>query len=246
MPQSIDEFYEKVKDIKTREEFLEEINKIKRDCDDLLDDEAAALLLIDMLGRNKENVFKIKDLEPGMECTIFGEVVEIGEIREFDRKNTTNGRVINLKIRDETGSCRLVLWHKDVDLIKNKAIDLGSKVKIINGYVKEGFNGIEINVGRWGMIEILEDKDTKTIQGEVVEIEETRAFFREDGNFGFVKSIVLKDNEGRKSITAWDEKVKDLQKLRKGDLVKIENVNVKQRNGKVEYHLSSRSLISKV
>ncbi len=253
MPESIDELYNKIKDLKTKDEFAAEINKIQNEYDDLFDKETAALLIVDMLGRNRGNLSKISDLEPGMECTILGEITNIGNTREFDRKKGGTGRVINLEISDETGSCKLALWHSDVELVENNSIQLGSKIKIVNGYVKNGYNGIEINVGRWGMIEIDGNKtNNKQVEnntvttGTILEIQPSRAFFKDDGEFGFVTNIILKNDKGTKTITLWDKKVKEIQNFKKGDKIKIENISAKQKNGKTEYHLNGNAKISKI
>ena len=250
---TVDELYEKVKDIKTKEEFTSEIKKIQEEYDDLFDEETAALLVIDMLGKNEGNLSKISDLDSGMECTVLGEITSIGDAREFDRKKGGTGKVINLEISDETGSCKLALWHSDVELVENNSIQLGSKIKIVNGYVKNGYNGIEINVGHWGMMEVYDNKtNNKTIEndnialGTIIEIQPSKAFFRDSGEFGFVTNIVLKNDSGTKTITLWDKKVKEIQDFKKGDKIKIENINAKQKNGKIEYHLNGNSNIVKL
>jgi replication factor A1 len=164
--------------------------------------------------------------------------------------------VINLELADDTGTCRLALWNRDVELVKNKTIQIGTNVKIINGYIKNGFNGIEINVGRWGLIEI-EPQDmidlnkekwieNKVIRGKIIEIEPTRAFFKDNGEFGFVTDVKLETKEGIKQITVWDEKVKDIQKLKKGNSIEIKDIDIRQKNGKKELHVNSKGVIKKI
>jgi len=250
---TVDELYEKVKDIKTKKEFDNEIKQIQEEYDELFDRETAALLLVDMLGKNEGNLCKINDLEAGMECTLLGEISQIGELREFNRKKGGTGRVVNLELTDGTGSCKLALWHGDVELIENGSIKLGSKIRIVNGYVKNGYSGIEINVGRWGMIEIDSDapvnkniENDNVASGTIVEIHPSKAFFRDDGEFGFVTNLILESEKGTKTITLWDKKVKEIQNFKKGDKIKIENINAKQKNGTTEYHLNGNSKIKKI
>ena len=154
MHKTEEQLYETIKDLKTKNEFKEEIKKRQKEYDNLLDEDSIALMIVDELGRNKQNISKINELEPGMECTVFGKITNISQLRNFSKKNGTKGRVINLELTDDTRKCGLALWDKDVELVKNKSIQKGTNVKIINGYIKDGFNGIEINVGRWGLIEI--------------------------------------------------------------------------------------------
>ena len=250
MQKNIDQLYEKISDIQTKKEFINDIKNIQKQYDDLLDEYIAGLIIVDKLGRNKDSITKIKDLEPGMECTIEGKITNIGETHVFNKKNGLTGQVINLDITDETDTCKLVLWHKDVELVKNKKITVGSTVKIINGYVKQNQNGKEINVGRWGIIEIQEsNKETSNnngIKGEILEIKPSKAFFRDNGEFGFVTNIKIKTKNEIIKITLWDEKVKEIQKYKTGDKIQIENITFKQKNGVKELHLNGKSIIKKL
>lgn len=256
MHKSKDQLYQQIKDIKSKEDFKKEIQQIQNEYDQLLDDNTAALLIVDELGRNKQSISKINKLEPGMECTVFGRITNYNQSRNFNRKNGSTGQVINLELADDTGTCRLALWNRDVELVKNKTIKIGTNVKIINGYIKNGFNGIEINVGRWGLIEIEPEDmidlnkekwlENKVIRGKIIEIEPTRAFFKDNGEFGFVTDIKLETEEGIKQITVWDEKVKDIQKLKKGNSIEIKDIDFRQKNGKKELHVNSKGVIKKI
>ena len=256
MHRSKEQLYQEIKDIKSKDEFEKEIDKIQEEYDRLLDEDTSALLIVDKLGRNKQNISKINKLEPGMECTIIGKITNITKSRNFNRKNGSTGQVINLELTDDTGACGLALWDRDVELVKKKTIQKGTNVKIINGYIKDGFNGIEINVGRWGLIEIeLEDRldikkektpEDNVLRGKIIEIEPTHAFFKDDGEFGFVTNIKLETKVDVKQITIWGEKVKEIQKLKQGNSIEIENIDIKQKNGKEELHVNSKGVIKKI
>jgi len=256
MQKNKNQLYEEIKDLKTKKEFLAEINKIKKDYDDLLDEDTAALLIVDELGRNKQNICKINEIKPEMECSVFGKITNINPSKNFNRKNGSTGKVINLELSDETGSCGLALWDKDVELITKKTIQIGTKVKIINGYIKNGFNGLEINVGRWGLIEIEPEEkiipkiekseNNSIIIGILVEVEPTKAFFRDNGEFGFITKIKVQTKEELKEIIIWDQKVKEIQKIKKGEYLKIEHFDIRNNNGKKELHLNSKGIILKL
>jgi len=141
-----------------------------------------------------------------------------------------------------------------VELVRKKQIKIGTKVKIINGYVKEGFSGIELNVGRWGNIDIEPDDipvfkkesfDEKII-GQLKEIEPTKAFFRDTGEFGFVTNIKIQIKDKIKKITVWDEKVKEIQKLKPGDKIEIKNYKIKENNEIEEVYINSKTTIKKI
>lgn len=56
---------------------------------------------------------KIKDIKDGMgDLNLTGKVLEISEVRTFQRKDGNSGRVGNLMLGDETGTLRVTLWMK--------------------------------------------------------------------------------------------------------------------------------------
>lgn len=254
MHNSKEQLYETIKDIQTKDEFEKEIAKRKKQYDDLIDEDAVALLIVDELGRNKQTVSNVADLKSGTEATVFGKITNVSETRTFTRKNGSSGSVANLEITDDTGTCRLVLWNRDVDLVTNKTLQQGSNVKIINGYTKDGFNGIEINTGRWSLIEV-EPENMPTInnkqpadsvvKGTFISVEPTNAFFRDDGEIGFVTKIKIKNKDTVKHLTVWDEKVKEIQRFKQGTSIEINNIDRRQKNGTTELHVNGNSIIKK-
>lgn len=256
MHKNVDQLYEDVKDLITKNEFEKKIKNGKKEYDDILDENTLALLIVDELGRNKQDVSKIAVLEPGVECTVFGKVASIGESRSFKRKNGSLGWVVNLELTDGTGTCGLALWDKDVDLVKNKIIQEGTNIRVVNGYVKDGFNGLEINVGKWSLLEV-EPRDvpnfddnvtasSKEIKGRLVGLEPTRAFFKDNGEFGFVTNIKIEDETGIRQLAIWGEKVKEIQRFRQGDSIVIKNFDLRQKNGTDEIHVNGKGIIKKL
>jgi replication factor A1 len=253
MQPSLYNLYDKIQDLKTRQEFKTEIKNLQRENDNLFDDEAAALMIVDKLGRNNTN-FRISDLQPGMECTVTAKITDIGSVRDFSKKNGSLGRVLNLQISDESGSCNLVMWNNDIEYIENKKIKLGSTIKIINGYIKNGFYGLEINLGRWSLLEtnvkeiegVKEKASDKIIKGEVMEILPTRSFFKDNGEFGFVTRMKIRTHKELMDLTIWDEKVKEIQKYKQGDNLEIKEYNIRQKNGFTEYHINGKCMIKRL
>ncbi|RLF35380.1 MAG: hypothetical protein DRM99_04730, partial [Thermoplasmata archaeon] len=85
-----------------------------------------------------------------------------------------------------------------------------------------------------------------TITGRIVEIQPTRAFFRDNGELGFVTNVKLKNREGVRVVTLWGEKVKEIQGFKPGDMVELYNVELKQRNNETSFHLNKKGVIKKV
>ena len=257
MKQTKTELYQKIKDLLSKKEFDNKIKNLQKEYDNLIDDDTIALFIVDELGRNKENICKIIDIKDGAEFTLTGKITKIKDTRSFNRKNGSNGEVVNIELSDETGNCTLVLWNNDVQLIKNKKMKKGSNIKIINGYVKNGYTGLEINVGKYSLIEILNENDItikKTnnlenediFEGKITNIQPTRAFFKNNGEFGFVTNINMKSKSEEVEITVWDEKVKEIKKFQIGDVLRIENIDKRQKNGNLELHLNGAGKIKKL
>lgn len=256
MQDTIDTLYEQISDLKTKQEFIAEITKRQKSYEDLFDEKTTALLLIDELGRNTQNICKITNLKPGTECTVIGKVADIQESRTFTRKNGSAGRVINLTIVDETGSCGLVLWDRDVELVDNHSIQTGTTVKVINSYVKEGLSGVEVNLGRWGMLEIEPDdapaialhssRRASSIKGKLVELQDTRTFFKDDGDIGFVTTVGLDTGKEIKQLIAWGTQVKAIRQFKIGEIIEVQGIDIRQKNDATELHLNGKGTIKKV
>ena len=93
---------------------------------------------------------EIKDLSSNQgKVEIEASVKELGPIREFNKFGKI-GKVCNVKIEDSSGSVSLTLWNDEIEKVKE-----GSKIKIINGYVKEWQGEKQISAGKFGKIEIL-------------------------------------------------------------------------------------------
>ncbi|HLD89222.1 MAG TPA: OB-fold nucleic acid binding domain-containing protein [Candidatus Nanoarchaeia archaeon] len=78
-----------------------------------------------------------------------GEIVEIGEIREFN-KFGRSGKVANAKLKTSSGEITLTLWNDQVDQVK-----VGDKVHLINGWASEFKEEIQISTGKFGKLEVV-------------------------------------------------------------------------------------------
>ena len=96
----------------------------------------------------------IAELETGMwDVDIEGKVVTVYDVTNFTTKDGRDGRVRNVILADESGKTRVTFWNDDVDKIEK--IKEGDVIKLLHGYVKEGFRGgVEFQVGRKAEIHI--------------------------------------------------------------------------------------------
>ena len=256
MEQSIQHFFTFIKDLHSEATFQQEMQLRKQEYDDLFDEETIAYLLVDELGRNDDAYVKIKDIHPGIECSVTGMITSIGEVKTFQRKKGSNGRLVKLILTDETGSTPLILWNDDVSLIENNTITINMGVTIINGYTKKGYNGIEVNVGKWSKIErkanhkmmpdasMQQPPEEDAIQGVLTEIQPTNIFFRDDGTEGFITKIHVKTSKGIKQLVLWNKQVRNIQQFKIGDSICINHIDYRYINGLKEIHVNGKALIS--
>ncbi len=93
---------------------------------------------------------KVKEIKPRQgKIDIELEIVDIGEVREFERFGKT-GRVVNAVAKDDTGEINLTLWNDEIDMVK-----VGDKVKITNGYCSEFQGQKQLSAGKYGKLEVL-------------------------------------------------------------------------------------------
>jgi len=254
--------YERLEGI-TLEEFKEKVQEKIKSMGELCDEKTAAMLVAHDLGMDvapKIPAVKIGEISPDMKNVSFvGKVVDVYEPREFAREDGTLGRVANILVSDETGSIRVALWNDLADLVKVDELKVGQVVRI-NGYVKEGYTGIEISIGRGGSLEGVEGEDVaiKThkiheikpgmnginVVGKVLDDGEMRTFARDDGTEGCVCSLTIGDETGKIRTVLWGDDARNV-KFVPGDVVEIRNGYSKEGYGGVEIHIGARSSIKK-
>ena len=144
--------YEKVQDLLSPEAFEDRLDSVIAEWGGLLDRETAALVVVERLGRSVASFTRVADLEEGMEANLRATVVSISQVRTFTRQDGTEGRVTNLELRDESGSCRFALWDDDVGLVERGKVAVGTTVRALDCYVKRTNFGLDVSRGKFGAL----------------------------------------------------------------------------------------------
>ncbi|MCD6485201.1 MAG: hypothetical protein J7L47_08850 [Candidatus Odinarchaeota archaeon] len=262
----------------TRKEVFDYIKKVKEDFgEELISDVGAAHIVARDLG---VNVFvsqpiidelKISDLAEGDQNVIIsGRVIRIFKVSTFNRKNGSVGKVGSFILRDTTGEIRVVLWDKNAELIERRDIKIGDIVKIINGYVRKGQNGIELHIGGYGQVQVnppdvdkntipeIETRNVKigeinermygiSVIGKILSKSELSEYSKKDGSTGRRSRIILGDETGEISAVFWDDANDILEDAMEGDVIKLKNVRVKEGlGGRFEIHVDSLNNVESV
>ena len=97
-----------------------------------LTDEEASAMFIPELSTLEKNICDYKHIsdvdEDEEDVIIIGRIIEINEIREFDRDSGDTGYVRNIELADESGSIRVVLWDKNA----KQEYEIGQPLKLQN------------------------------------------------------------------------------------------------------------------
>ncbi|PSG99827.1 MAG: hypothetical protein BRC28_02550 [Nanohaloarchaea archaeon SW_4_43_9] len=94
----------------------------------------------------------VEELTPEAdEVEITGEITELPTPRAVTTKYGQK-KITTVTFEDDTGNIDLTLWEEEID-----AIEEGAKVHITGAYVREWADDIQLNIGRDGDIEQVEE-----------------------------------------------------------------------------------------
>lgn len=95
--------------------------------------------------------------EDSTNVNVVGRVIaKDSQTKEF-QKQGQKIRVCSVVVEDDSGSIHLNLWNDDIERIR-----VGDFVHIKNAYVKTFQQIMSLNIGKFGKIEIVEDKNGNT------------------------------------------------------------------------------------
>jgi replication factor A1 len=262
----IEEIYKRLSHVVSKQDFLQRIQDKVEGMGGLCDEPMAAMLVANELGFSDvgRDCVKIENItsESG-QVNFIARIISVFDVKEFTRNDGTVGRVGNVIVGDESGKIRLTLWDNMADMIKAGKIKVGQTYQI-SGYSKQGYSGMEVNIGNNGVLAECDDeinvaannqkiKDIKdgmgnlNLTGKVLEISEVRIFQRKDGNSGKVGNLLIGDSTGKIRVTLWDEKTEFLDEIEYGDTVELLNAYARENafTQKVEIQIGSRGVIRK-
>lgn len=146
----VEKYYRLVSDLIEYHEFYERVQEKISWSEGLIEEDTAARLVAAELGRKEMRIKEIGSLLNGESALIEGTIEDIGPVREFTTKAGKKGKVQNIVISDDTGSCRMVLWNRDASIAKKMKPGMG--IRVVNGKVKVSSYGTEISVGKFSSV----------------------------------------------------------------------------------------------
>jgi replication factor A1 len=100
-------------------------------------------------------------------------VVEKGDVREVtSRKSNATYKVCDALVGDDSGIISMTLWNEDISKVQ-----VGKTYKLSNGYVSVFRNRMQLNTGKYGTLEEVEEEITVNKSNNLSEKEiEQRSF----------------------------------------------------------------------
>ncbi len=234
MNEEIMQEYQKIKDKISEEEFLEKMNEMKKDYEDVsfMNDIDIARMIVGQfvtekntpLSQKKEHSMdKISKMEDGADkLKITGRVMRVTNPKKFTTRKGKVGKVANVVLADDTEEVRVVFWTENIKLLKK--FNEGDVIEIDGVDVKEGYRGRkEMHLKPRSTLEVLDEAEIKAPEykeeitpiNAIVEDQEVNIIarivrvprirsFDKDGKEGKVASLELQDETGRITYTLWN------------------------------------------
>ena len=98
---------------------------------------------------------KIIDLKADMRnVDIRFRVIQKGEMKEITNRVGKTLNLSEVEVGDETGRIYLTLWDEGIELL-----EIGDVGEVKNGFIKVIRGELRLNIGKYGKLEKIEDKD---------------------------------------------------------------------------------------
>jgi ssDNA-binding replication factor A large subunit len=262
-PESIRKAIMKEKKIGERE-LSEKVSKRQEEFNGLISESAALYSIAKELGvevqseKGELQFTPVKNLSPGMhDVNLHVRIMKVLSPRKFE-KNGKGGKVCNMSIADESGESILVLWNRDVELIEKGVIGKGDTVDVLGANVKDSgevhlsMGGEVLKVKQRGKLpeiasarkiwEMEEGIGSVDFVAEVLEVGAVNSF-EKNGRKKQVSTLLISDGSDRARLTLWEGNAELAERVKVGDVVKVEDGYVKKGVFGKELHADWRSRV---
>lgn len=241
--------YALVDDLISREEFENRVNERMRASGGLLDENAAALLVVEDCGRHH---LRIADIVPGPSIvSFFGKVLVVGEPEEFARQDGETGTCATLLLGDASGRIEVTLWDEKAGAVGE--IEPGEVLEVI-GRLAPRQGSVSALALRKSTVLIDCPTDTERtcaspvgtgdLSVRLLAIGEPRQFTRKDGTVGEMVTAVVGDLTGTARLVCWAPTA--LAAVAAGDAVRITGARGAVKKGGPEFSIGDRSSVARI
>ena len=262
----IEETIQKIMEKKklTRKEIKNLIDKQIEDFSGLIDEEGAIVIVAKELGidvKAHQELAKmdtdqlIKNLKPRINASIVGRIIEISDVRTFNKKDGSGGSLLPFILEDTSGMIRCLAWGDfNTQIINDNNFKLNEVIRIVNGFVKPNQDGgLELHIGSKSRVQIQPDEidnsiiptinqsatkitpinqlslkiPTLSIEGVITALYPTKKFTRQNGTEGKRASIQITDSTGLVYLTFWGDHCEKIKDIKEDQKVRITKLTPK-------------------
>lgn len=238
-----------------------------------LTDQGALFLIAGEFGIQLRNSassdLTLKDLYLGAnDITIVARVLAVYPISQYTKKDGSSGKYLRMNLFDDTNVTRLTAWDDNAEVAGKLGVKVDTPIRVGNGYVRQGLDGRpNLNVGRRGKIEIIEDEDLSSrlisiskLEKDVGEVGSNQSvpvvrgklssevrksnFTRNDGSAGAMTQFRISSEEGKRElrIVIWNDLLLPEMKIKQS--IRVTNLRLKpQSSGEAELHGDNASTV---
>jgi len=123
--------------------------------------------------------------------------------------------------------------------------DISIAHMVIGNYITEKNENLEESKEFWKIKDLETGKQHLNLLGRVMNLSNVKKFTSKKGREGKLANLILADDTGRIRVVFWTENIKLLDKFQEGDIIKINDVEVKQGFREDEAHMNIRSSLEK-
>ncbi|BDZ67163.1 OB-fold nucleic acid binding domain-containing protein [Methanobacterium ferruginis] len=124
--------------------------------------------------------------------------------------------------------------------------DISIAHMVVGDFITEKNEALEETKEFWKINDLETGTQHINLLGRVMSISNVKKFTSKKGREGKLANLILADDTGRIRVVFWTENIKMLDKFQEGDVVKINDVEVKQGFREDETHLNVRSSLEKL
>ncbi len=117
---------------------------------------------------------------------------------------------------------------------------------IVGEYINEENKPLSESNEAHKITELETGRDNISVTGRVMHISNVKKFTSKKGREGKLANMIISDDTGEIRVVLWTENIKFLKKILEGDVIKINNADVKQGFREDELHMKLDSTIQKL
>lgn len=142
----------------------------------------------------------ISELRMGQDrVDIEADVTELSERRNFN-KFGRDISVVTATLKDSSGTVKMSLWNQDID-----KVNVGDRIKVTNGFVKEFGGEKQLTAGKLGKIEVIGKAEGVPISERVEEAK------------GSEETAPKEEKESEEPVKEVEEKLEESEELEEGE-----------------------------